>query len=415
MQWPKNNTQGKTYLGLLERPSKLSEAEPTYYTYVSGNQSINTLNPNDISGAKLAFESRYPESGVIWRTPIKDQYFGDPITIIGEAPMSQDAKNVAQIMKTRFNRFNIPERDADYTLFADVQPVRNGPSGAVDKAINTPTKVFIPESADSNYGGMYQQGIGGFIRLDPGRSKPYKFTQIHEGLSHPTDYNVKWMTPKSSPNKTVESLYEGVSFPKDLFPEEELVQLLGKDSRRWKEGRAVTWEIINDLNNKLAKQSGISSWAQAHAPEQKLWDFIDNTLKTPDDFIKYVKKFNNAYLNDYAKVLEYYKGTPNVEKYFNRIKSALKYLPAVGIPIDMQYILENNQNNIVSNTMKQGGILKRVESGKSGIHIKPENRGKFTALKKRTGKSSTWYKEHGTPAQKKMAVFALNAKKWKHK
>lgn len=40
------------------------------------------------------------------------------------------------------------------------------------------------------------------------------------------------MTPKSSPNKTVESLYEGVSFPKDLFPEEELVQLLGKDSRK---------------------------------------------------------------------------------------------------------------------------------------------------------------------------------------
>lgn len=66
-------------------------------------------------------------------------------------------------------------------------------------------------------------------------------------------------------------------------------------------------------------------------------------------------------------------------------------------------------------TYKQGGILKRVESGKSGIHIKPENRGKFTALKKRTGKSSTWYKEHGTPAQKKMAVFALNARKWKHK
>ena len=64
---------------------------------------------------------------------------------------------------------------------------------------------------------------------------------------------------------------------------------------------------------------------------------------------------------------------------------------------------------------KRGGILKRVESGKSGIHIKPENRGKFTALKKRTGKSSTWYKEHGTPAQKKMAVFALNARKWKHK
>ena len=34
----------------------------------------------------------------------------------------------------------------------------------------------------------------------------------------------------------------------------------------------------------------------------------------------------------------------------------------------------------------------------SGIHIKPENRGKFTALKKRTGHSASWFKEHGTPA-----------------
>lgn len=71
--------------------------------------------------------------------------------------------------------------------------------------------------------------------------------------------------------------------------------------------------------------------------------------------------------------------------------------------------------NVMIEVKRTGGIVKRVESGKSGIHIKPENRGKFTALKKRTGKSSTWYKEHGTPAQKKMAVFALNAKKWKHK
>ena len=53
-------------------------------------------------------------------------------------------------------------------------------------------------------------------------------------------------------------------------------------------------------------------------------------------------------------------------------------------------------------------------SGGGKIHIKKENRGKFTALKKRTGHSASWFKAHGTPAQKKMAVFALNAKKWKH-
>jgi hypothetical protein len=49
-----------------------------------------------------------------------------------------------------------------------------------------------------------------------------------------------------------------------------------------------------------------------------------------------------------------------------------------------------------------------------GIHIKKENRGKFTRLKERTGHSASWFKEHGTPAQKRMAVFAINAAKWKH-
>ena len=60
----------------------------------------------------------------------------------------------------------------------------------------------------------------------------------------------------------------------------------------------------------------------------------------------------------------------------------------------------------------KNGKLPGYADGK--IHIKPANRGKFTALKKRTGHSASWFKENGTPAQKKMAVFALNAKKWKH-
>ena len=60
----------------------------------------------------------------------------------------------------------------------------------------------------------------------------------------------------------------------------------------------------------------------------------------------------------------------------------------------------------------RNGYNEYAKGGK--IHIKPENRGKFTALKKRTGYSATWFKKHGTPAQKKMAVFALNSRKWKH-
>ena len=60
----------------------------------------------------------------------------------------------------------------------------------------------------------------------------------------------------------------------------------------------------------------------------------------------------------------------------------------------------------------RNGYNEYAKGGK--IHIKPENRGKFTALKKRTGHSATWFKEHGTPAQRKMATFALNARHWKH-
>lgn len=73
---------------------------------------------------------------------------------------------------------------------------------------------------------------------------------------------------------------------------------------------------------------------------------------------------------------------------------------AYGGPITMRY---TGVMSPFGNTFRDGGIF-----------IKPENRGKFTALKERTGKSSTWYKEHGTPAQKKMTTFALNAAKWKH-
>lgn len=60
-------------------------------------------------------------------------------------------------------------------------------------------------------------------------------------------------------------------------------------------------------------------------------------------------------------------------------------------------------------------LLPPTYASGGSIHIKPENRGKFTALKERTGHSATWFKQNGTPAQKKMATFALNAAKWKHK
>ena len=76
-----------------------------------------------------------------------------------------------------------------------------------------------------------------------------------------------------------------------------------------------------------------------------------------------------------------------------------------------------DHKNILSRKSKANQPVghKSLEEEDSGIHIKKSHEGKFTALKKKTGKSASWYKENGTPEQKKMATFELNAKKWNKK
>jgi hypothetical protein len=49
-----------------------------------------------------------------------------------------------------------------------------------------------------------------------------------------------------------------------------------------------------------------------------------------------------------------------------------------------------------------------------GIHIKPQNKGKFTAYKQRTGKTTTEALNSSDPHVRQMANFARNASKWKH-
>lgn len=54
-------------------------------------------------------------------------------------------------------------------------------------------------------------------------------------------------------------------------------------------------------------------------------------------------------------------------------------------------------------------ILKFKSGGE--IRINPKNKGKFTATKKRTGKSTAELKHSKNPLTRKRAVFAQNAKK----
>lgn len=49
------------------------------------------------------------------------------------------------------------------------------------------------------------------------------------------------------------------------------------------------------------------------------------------------------------------------------------------------------------------------------IHINPKNKGKFTATKKRTGKTTEELTHSKNPLTRKRAIFAQNARKWSHK
>ena len=78
------------------------------------------------------------------------------------------------------------------------------------------------------------------------------------------------------------------------------------------------------------------------------------------------------------------------------------------------YVEGRNIFDGLSESYQRAAAFGQFLAGGGKIHIKPENKGKFTTLKERTGHSATWFKEHGTPEQRKMAVFALNSRKWKH-
>ena len=100
---------------------------------------------------------------------------------------------------------------------------------------------------------------------------------------------------------------------------------------------------------------------------------------------------------------EFYKKYPTEEAFMAKHGKALKKAAMGTAMVDTQ--LDQLTNFTDYNDMPQG---------KSGIHINPANKGKFTATKKKTGKSTEELTHSSNPLTRKRAIFAQNAKKWKH-
>ena len=74
-------------------------------------------------------------------------------------------------------------------------------------------------------------------------------------------------------------------------------------------------------------------------------------------------------------------------------------------PQEAEWFTENYKDYYPGlNEYKNGG----------GIHINPANKGKFNATKKRTGKTTEELTHSKNPLTRKRAIFAQNARKWKH-
>lgn len=84
-----------------------------------------------------------------------------------------------------------------------------------------------------------------------------------------------------------------------------------------------------------------------------------------------------------------------------------------------RYSKFNNENTLSLGESKDEYVLMMKKGAK--IHIKKENRGKFTKSAKAAGQSvqehatSVLNDPNATPLQKKRANFARNAAKWHHK
>jgi hypothetical protein len=221
----------------------------------------------------------------------------------------------------------------------------------------------------------------------------------------------------------------------DLFSDEAIARRALK--QRWAEssfndkavskaGAQGAWQIMPiTLKDYMGRGRGKSGDLNDPEYNKKVRDWVMSVI--PRD-LQDLYSENDAPLVRLAKIYGAYNwGAGNMRKYLRKQRDA-----GVDIANDTGWVEGLNpetrryikylafDEDIPDSTAYTNSAFEKaaMERGylRSGgpIRIKPENRGKFTALKKRTGHSASWFKAHGTPAQKKMAVFELNARKWKH-
>lgn len=78
-------------------------------------------------------------------------------------------------------------------------------------------------------------------------------------------------------------------------------------------------------------------------------------------------------------------------------------------------VIPQGMEDAVRDAIESGNDpMEAMQMKYGGIHINPANKGKFNATKKATGKTTEELTHSKNPLTRKRAIFAQNAKKWKH-
>lgn len=335
--------------------------------------SINATNPSERQIVINNWNARYPNSGFRpHSTPkIKDGYLE-----VGELPLSDKVKATTDLMAKRWKNFEYRPQGGNTNVYHwwdsnGSQLTMKGKNALFERLKQQMVPTYMPLNNANNYEGFYSMTTGPALKLNPWRAKPYDYSQLHESISHITDDIVKDMYTKVSNRplikpverlfngtKSSESIYGKISYPEDIFGNELVEKILSDSSRNPKEARAMNWEMIQKLYSKLAKDKNISYNDAVVSMKNEFEQLVDNLSN--EEFVKFMKSFDNKYLDEYSKLME--NGTKEQQTQFiKRIKNAIKYGASVVIPTEIRNTISDiNTNN-------------NINYAKKGIKLIPKN------------------------------------------
>lgn len=307
------------------------------------------------------------------------------------------------------------------------------------------------------------------------RFKAYKngksVSEIYDaGLPIKNDNLPGYETGKKPKSRRARAIYNSID-PRDSYPDGYLDAAKMEANVRWKMAFGNPDEMEYIVGDDIGSKVSDAAWRKrlgydydeellptnktgVRLPKElELQIPIDtvmlkNRIKHTEDLMNYSRKYRN---NKYIKL---------AKKVDQEALDALRKTYKTGQPVtinehafnDRQWVSDGEINPTMSplnvlqnytiqydpntNTMKYSDIydfnqydwavpgspfnisgeiqLPGYKAGKSPIHIKPANRGKFNATKKRTGKTTEQLAHSSNPLTRKRAIFALNARKWHH-